>query len=169
MLVVVDTNVAVVANRKAPQASAHCVSSCTERLRRIERSGRLALDDQWLILEEYLRYLRPDGQPGPGDSFLKWILTNRWNARRCVVVPIVSRNGNAEDFKSFPRDHRLARFDPADRKFVAVALAHPKRPPILQAVDSRWWGFKEILGQNGVRVDFLCQDDMRRLVARRRR
>ena len=50
-------------------------------------------------------------------------------------------------------------FDPADRKFIAVALAHPEKPPILQAVDSQWWDFRDAFRRNGVIVEFICEDE----------
>jgi hypothetical protein len=72
-----------------------------------------------------------------------------------------------DNFLEFPVDRALKNFDRSDRKFVAVALAHPERPPILQAVDSKWWGFKDALNRNGVRVEFLCPDDLQRLQVRK--
>jgi hypothetical protein len=167
MTVVVDTNVAIVADRRAPQASRACVLTCTGELQALLRGGQLALDDQWLILKEYQRNLRPAGQPGVGRAFLEWVLTNRQNLSRCVLVPITVRAHRPMDFESFPDDARLSGFDPEDRKFVAVALAHPRRPPILQAVDSEWWKFRSILAGHGVEVRFLCPRDIQRLAQRK--
>ena len=50
-----------------------------------------------------------------------------------------------------------------DRKFIAVAVAHPEKPPILQAVDSQWWDFRDAFRRNGVTVEFICEDDIQRL------
>jgi len=167
MLAVVDTNVPVAANRRAPQASMQCVLNCIRRLKELIRGGRLALDDRWLILRECQAHLRSEGQPGVGDAFLRWTLTNLRNPERCVAVPIVPRSGDPENFQSFPDDERLSRFDPQDRKFVAVALAHPQRPPVLEALDSRWWLLRSVLEEHGVNVQFLCPDDIRRLAKRK--
>jgi len=162
--VIVDTNVAVVANQDAPQASPHCVLACVRRLEKIMGDEeRLAIDNQWLIISEYRANLRSSGQPGVGDAFLKWALTNRENRSRCDIVAITREDGARTSFREFPNDPALQQFDPSDRKFVAVALAHPQHAPILQAVDSKWWGFKDDLQRNGVTVDFICQDDIRRL------
>ncbi len=68
-------------------------------------------------------------------------------------------------FDEFPTDPELNDFDADDRKFVAVALAHQQKPPILQAVDAAWWKIKDILLRNGVNIEFLCEDDIRRLQA----
>src|SRR5438067_820409 len=137
MPVVVDTNLLVAANREAPQASMSCVGVCVARLRAIQLSGVLVLDDAWHILREYIAEARSSGQPGVGDAFLRWVLTNRANPERCHCVSITP---HAErEFAEFPDDEALARFDRADRKFVAVHLAHPDHPPILNAVDADWW------------------------------
>ena len=162
-MVVVDTNVAVVANGRSRQASQDCARNCADRLYQITNgAGKLALDDQWRIIVEYRNNLRSSGQPGVGDAFLKWVLTNRWNSDRCELVRITPV-GHGMSFKEFPGDPKLRDFDPDDRKFVAVALAHQQKPPILQAVDTGWWIFRDALRCNGVEVEFLCENDIRRL------
>lgn len=103
--------------------------------------------------------MRSDGQPGEGDAFLKWVLTNQANPQRCEHVHInPTENGN--NFAEFPEDPDLKAFDPSDRKFVAVALSHPDSPPILNAVDSDWWLFRDAFTRNGVHVEFLCPQDI---------
>jgi hypothetical protein len=66
---------------------------------------------------------------------------------------------------SFPDDPDLAQFDPSDRKFVAVAAAHPERPPILQAADSKWLAWEKPLRRHDITVEFLCPDDIERFQA----
>jgi len=118
------------------------------------------VDDGWLIIGEYRNNLAASGQPGIGSAFLKWVLTNHLNPSVCTRVRITRKRSVAEDYDEFPDDPDLAAFDPADRKFVAVAAAHPERPPILQAVDTKWWGWKDALARNGVEVLFLCPDEI---------
>ncbi len=164
MKVVVDTNVAAVANGHSAQASTNCVVTCVEHLQRITNGmDQLVLDDQWRIIGEYQNNLHSGGQPGVGDAFLKWVLTNRTNQRRCEHVSITPVNKQETTFEEFPADPALKDFDPSDRKFVAVALAHPKRPPIWQAVDSEWWACRGALERNGVTIEFVCEDDIRQL------
>ena len=160
MTVVVDTNVPVVANGNSAQASAECVLACTVRLRQLKEDGRLVLDDKWLILGEYKANLRSQGQPGVGDAFLKWVLTNLSNPDRCELVAITPTSAELDDFVEFPPSAGLADFHPDDRKFVAVAVAHRDHPPILQAVDTEWWQLRAELEKAGVTVDFLCPADM---------
>ena len=126
------------------------------------RRQRLLLDEGGLILEEYRRSLRSRGQPKLCDIFLKWVLSNRANDRRCIRVRIHRRPNGMTNFEEFPRDPALRTFDPDDRKFVATALAHGDRPPILQALDSAWWAAAAALEANGVSVEFLCPDDITR-------
>lgn len=168
MIVVVDTNVAVVANERDGEFP-DCVAACVVRLTEILAAGKIALDQDWLIIKEYMRNLRSSGQPGVGDAFLKWVLTNHANPARCCKVAITSSGRGPNDFQEFPSDHRLSTFDRADCKFVAVALAHAECPPILQALDSEWWEHKDALKDNGVRVTFLCLNEIQELHQRRQR
>ena len=161
-MVVVDTNVVVVANGQSPQASPNCVDTCINRLEGIIRGEKkLVLDDRWIILSEYIRNLRSSGEPGAGDRFLLWILMNK--DEQCDLVSIMSVDGSENEFEEFPDDPALNDFDPADRKFIAVACAHPEKPPILQAVDSQWLDFRNAFRRNGVTVEFICEDDIQRL------
>ena len=161
MAVIVDTNVVVVANGRSEQASADCVDTCGERLEGIMRGEeKLVLDNRWIILREYMQNLRSNGAD-VGDRFLGWILANR--DERCDLISITPVDGLENAFEEFPDDPALNDFDPDDRKFIAVARAHPERPPILQAVDSQWWDFRAAFRQNGVTVAFICEDDIQRL------
>jgi hypothetical protein len=75
----------------------------------------------------------------------------------------ITPSDQAANFEEFPDDPELRDFDPDDRKFVAVALAHQCKPPILQTVDTGWWLLRDAFRRNEVRVEFLCEDDIRRL------
>ena len=157
MDVVVDTNVPVVANGRSSGSPA-CVNACIKALRELTEKGILVLDDKWRIISEYQANLSAEGQSRIGDRFLKWVLRNRANPARCHLVSI--RENGISGFDEFPSDNRLTEFDPSDRKFVAVAVAHPNRPPILQALDSGWWNYKEVLEENGVTIQFLCPQEI---------
>jgi hypothetical protein len=162
-MVVADTNVAVVANALSEQASEDCVEACAERLEEIMRGEvKLVLDDDWQILGEYAQNLHSTGTD-VGDRFLLWVLRNWRNPQQCDLVHITPVNGSENEFEEFPDDPALSGFDPDDRKFIAVALAHPGNPPILQAVDSQWWDFHNTLRRNSVTVEFICEDDIQRL------
>ncbi len=152
---VIDTNVLIVANnRESKQASPECVISCVQWLQGFEKSGILVIDSNWLIIKEYRKKVNPSGQPGVGDAFLKWVLLNRNNLNRCEQVTITQIS--EYEFLEFPQSESLKKFDPSDRKFVAVALTHSKKPPIVNAVDSDWAIDQEALSEHGIYVEFLC-------------
>jgi hypothetical protein len=156
---VVDVNVPIVANRKAPQMSPDCVIACVDALKNLTETGVLLVDSLGRILDEYRTYLSPMGQPGVGDAFYKWALRNRWVAGRCEAVEV---NAHAvRGFVEFPEDAALEGFDPADRMYVAVAVADGLRGEILEAADAAWLTFEPVLKELGIRVRFLCVEDLR--------
>ncbi len=165
MTVIVDTNVPLVANGSS-HACEDCVKICVDRLEQITK-GELklaldyrALDGQQHIIDEYRNKLDASRQPGVGDAFLKWVEINWTNPDLCDLVEITPIVGEKINFAEFPKDPALANFDDDDRKFVAVACAHSGKPPILQAVDSKWHNFLGALTQNGVTVEYLCPRNM---------
>lgn len=157
--VVVDTNVAVTANGKSlpDSVSIACVAACARRLQTIRQDGVVVLDDGWRILREYKANIAESGQPGVGDAWLKWLLTNLANPERCQRVAITPVDA-PQMFAEFPADPALAQFDKSDRKFVAVSRAHPARPAVLNATDSDWQIHRSALARHGVTVEFLCPD-----------
>ena len=158
---VIDTNVPLAANGSS-DASDACMLACVDCLVQIVTNGHVILDNLWLILGEYMNKLDPSNQRGMGNKFLKWVLNNQANPDRCTLVAITYRGHEdpPADFEEFPDHPDLQNFDPSDRKFVAVAAAHPEHPPILQATDSKWCGWKDALGECGIQVEFLCAKEI---------
>lgn len=159
--VVVDTNVAVVANEKASHVSDKtCIYACKMALMEIvKKKIRLVLDDDYRIFDEYRRHLDFSGDPGIGDEFFKWVHERQACTEYVEQVHITSRDGN--DFEEFPDTDDLKGFDPDDRKFVAVALASESNPTILNATDTGWWSYRRALVQCGCKIIFLCPNLMR--------
>ncbi len=156
----VDTNVPKTANLATQHdpdsdVSDDCVLACIEAVEHIIRKRGLVLDASDEIFDEYRQQLSMKGQPGVGDRFMKWVHDHRWNADKVTQVQI-TRNGNS--YNEFPNRTGLRNFDPSDRKFIAVANAHPEKPPIVQATDSKWLGWEKALAKVGITVDFLCRD-----------
>lgn len=99
--IVVDTNVLVVANRKAEHASAECVLVCIGQLTAIQkREKMIAIDNMFHILNEYRRNCNSSGQPGVGDAFLKWLFRNMANPACCEQVPITQNGRKAPRFSA---------------------------------------------------------------------
>jgi hypothetical protein len=151
----VDTNVAIVANERSDQASASLELACIDAILEITRKGGLVVDDGGLIFEEYRKNLSLSGQPGTGDVFLKWVHDHQWNPEWCERRAITLLVGDKRGFGEFPTAATLEGFDPSDRKFIATANAAEPKRPILQAVDFKWWGWKDALADAGIRVVFL--------------
>lgn len=159
MTVVVDTNVILVANRQHDDVSELCVAECARRLNAIVKEGRVAIDDAHRILKEYQNKTTPRAGKRVGDLFLKWLLQNQANPSRCDLVKLDEHDQRG--FQSFPDDASLSSFDTPDRKFVAVAGAHPGKPPILQAADSKWIDWAVGLSTHQIVVDFVCPEDIK--------
>jgi len=157
---IVDTNVPKNANLaldpvNIPYELTHCVQACIEAVEHVIKKKGLVIDSEDEIFDEYRKQLSMSGQPGVGDHFMKWVHDNRWTLPSEDRVAI---NRNGDSYYEFPIHDGLSKFDKSDRKFVAVANAHPAKPTILQATDSKWWGWNKSLEEVGITVQFLCPD-----------
>jgi hypothetical protein len=156
----VDTNVPKTANlatKPDPESdvSDACVMACIEAIEHVTKKRGLIIDAGDEIFNEYRQQLSMKGQPGMGDAFMKWVNDHRYKQEYCDRVAI-TKNGDSYD--EFPMHDGLNDFDRSDRKFVAVANAHSDKPPILQATDSKWWGWKDALAEVGITIRFLCPE-----------
>lgn len=156
MMAVIDTNVLLVANGQHADVSEDCVIDCVQRLQAIEKNGIVVIDDGYLILGEYQNKTQLKPPKGPGDVFLKWLLRQIGSAR---VAQVTLTATTPDCFAEFPDPSLQPKFDAPDRKFAAVAHAHPDKPPIWQAADCKWLDWWPALHAHGVRVVFLCQND----------
>ncbi|MBI2744611.1 MAG: hypothetical protein HYX45_03415 [Burkholderiales bacterium] len=157
MRAVIDTNVLLVANDQHEDASPECVAECVRRLQDMQVRGITVIDDGYRILKEYQNKTRLHPPKGVGDVFLKWLLRNADKPQHVEQVSITETPENI--FTEFPDPALQTTFDAPDRKFAAVANAHPARPVILQAVDCKWLDWWQRLEARGIRVRFLCPDD----------
>ena len=156
----VDTNVPINANLATnpdPDSDVpdECILACVEAIDHVVKNGGLVLDSNDEIFTEYRSNLSLSGQPGVGDRFMKWVNDNRW---KFPDVDRVTITKNGDSYDEFPDHDGLTQFDKSDRKFIAVANAHLDKPPVLQATDSKWWGWKDALKEVGITVRFLCSD-----------
>lgn len=165
-VLVIDTNIILVANGQHSKVSPSCVINCVLALQEVMRSGKLILDEGFLILLEYQNKTQPKIGNRPGDAFVKWALNNRSNSKHVETVALVKHHERG--FESFPDELELANFDVADRKFVAVSAAHFDKPSISQATDSKWLEWAPALKRCGIRVDFLCESDIQKFQKKKR-
>ena len=132
-----------------------CIEQCVLAVEHITNNGGLVLDDGGEIFAEYIANLSLGGEPGMGNAFAKWVQNNQWNAQKVDRVTITK---TCDSYAEFPDHVDLIQFDISDRKFIAIANVHPDKPPVLQATDSKWWGWKDTLDEIGITVHFLCPD-----------
>jgi len=134
------------------------VVSSIELLQRIQKKGTyVVLDEDFEIFNEYKNYLSFSGQPGVGDIFFKWLFDNCWGFPSSERIKLhKTENG----YKEFPRGMENTNVDLDDMKFFAVSNAHPLKPDIYEATDSKWWNWRNAAMQCGIRIQFLDEEYM---------
>ena len=155
---VVDTNVILAASSQHGKVSEDCVVECGKRLAAIMESGIVFIDQGGKIIGEYGNKSKPWTGNKLGDLFLKWVINNQGNPKRCVQVHVCESGDNSYD--EFPDATLQDEFDPPDRKFIAVAHASGMNPTVLQAADSKWLNWNARLKDSGISVDFVCPTDI---------
>lgn len=165
MKAVIDTNVLLVANGDHLEASADCVIECVRRLQAMQSRGVVVVDDGFLILGEYRNKTKVNPPKGVGDVFLKWLMREASNPARVEQVALTKTPNGC--FAEFPDCALQQEFDASDRKFIAAAHAHPDKPPVWQAADSKWLHWWQPLSAHGIHVEFLCKQDVLRVYAKK--
>ncbi len=158
---IVDTNVLCMARERYDEmtpSEAKCAMACINFITEFMKNDyRLVLDKDREILGEYERNINTKGQPTLATIFMKWIYEYISKAEvNDIYVDLLKRE--QDDYETFPINKRLREFDNSDKKFVALANAHPENPPIVQGTDCKWWGFRDVLAECGIQVDFLCEE-----------
>jgi len=151
--VIVDTNVALVANRQQENVLPDCLIASIGFLREvIDRGYTLIIDDGDAIRSEYSRAIMDARPYQVGAQFLVHVLRNIGNQARVRLVPLPTDIDG--EYVDFPNDLRLQEFDRSDRKFAA--LSRRTGAHVHNATDSDWVDFKMPLEENGIGVVFLC-------------
>jgi hypothetical protein len=152
---VVDTNVPIVANGGAKPGDARppsieCRIAAVKFLQDLLQQGRILVDLEGQIQQEYRRYLSPSGQPGVGDRFYQTILHS--SPIRVERIDLPKRPDG--EYVHLPQSLIDSNFDPSDRKFAA--LARCESVPVFNATDSDWLNHAQILAAGGIQVEHLC-------------
>ena len=153
--VIIDTNVAVVANRQNHDVVANCEITCIEFIARSRAEHVVLLDGGGEIRREYARALQKRRPYELGAQFLFHVLQQQFNPLHVRIVEL--GKNEVGDFVDFPAVPELAAFDPSDRKFAA--LAKKTGPAVTNATDSDWADSLAALEANGIAVNFLCGRD----------
>lgn len=153
--VIVETNVAVVANGQNTDVVLDCQAACIRFLMAVVKGRITLVDADDAIQTEYLGVIAQARPYQVGAQFLVHLLRNSWNEERVRRISLpMGANG---EFSDFPDDPRLTAFDRSDRKFAAVARR--TGTPVTNATDSDWANHKTPLAENGINVEFLCGCD----------
>lgn len=91
-----------------------------------------------------------------GKIFFRW-LYNYYGSMELEDLVKLERDEEG-NFTMFPLEKRTEEFDRSDRKFVAMSRTHQEHPPIIEATDGKWLGFKEVFEEYGVHINFLNMD-----------
>ncbi|MFC1960727.1 hypothetical protein ACFLYO_08455 [Chloroflexota bacterium] len=164
---VVDTNVWVMVDKAIAEvnttAELDCIETCQKWLQDfINRpADRLVLDNQYMILGEYRDNIK---RGRLSDDMLRKLEDQPRN--RLIEIPIAC---DEDGYAIVPDSLVEAEFDPSDRKFVAVALAHDPTPPIINATDSDWEEKSDAIKQCGIVVIECCPDCVAETLANKRK
>ena len=159
--VIIDTNVPLKAADLCPidEIDRKCSAACLQFISQlIHSSDTIVLDAGGEILNEYRRNINMAASDNAATVYLKWVLRKQLLGNADLIN--ITKIGN-NSYKEFPASPGLKNFDPSDRKFVALAKAHPHHPPIINGSDTDWWISREALQSEGVQVVFLCEEYMK--------
>ncbi len=152
-LLVLDTNVLVVANRQNPAVAEQCVDQARECLANAAIRDTVCLDKDDQILTEYARQINAEARPQDiAARLLIWLRQNKYSENRIRIVDL--KINLAGEYTDCPIKLILAGFDVSDRKFAAVAKKG--KATVINATDSDWLDHAATLQEVGIRVDNLC-------------
>lgn len=113
--------------------------------------NKLVLDLDYEIMTEYRNIISEE--TNEGKIFWRWLYTylGRIDLKNLVKLE-KDEDGN---HLMFPIEERTNEFDRSDRKFVALSRTHTEHPPIVEAADGKWLGFRDVFEEYGVHIESL--------------
>lgn len=155
MEVIIDTNVAMVANHQNDDVRQTCQDACILFLTDTKNNHIVLMDSGDEIRSEYARALQQSRPYQLGAQFLFHLYQNQGNPQRVRIVDLAKTP--AGEFLDFPTAPELANFDHSDRKFAA--MSRNTGIAVTNAIDSDWADSLVALNANGIAVNFLCGCD----------
>ncbi len=167
---IIDTNVPLTAAGLNSNASKHCQLSCVSVLEAI-LAGKITvvIDAKSEVLREYNRRIHPDYKGSLAEQFMLYMLQYRTIASRVHTQEL--RYDDSENYVDYPDSddtwttdvNHCERFDPDDKKWVALAVRFKKDTgadaPIVNAADRCWLAFEPHLESVDVKLEVLCRDE----------
>ena len=164
---IIDANIPLTAAGRN-QASEECVEACSSLLLSIFAGETIVVvDDDGYALAEYRNIGKPQRHEDIAERFLVYIYDYQYNSDRFQRVRL--RRDRQGSFADYPdpndewtsQDPRCKRFDPDDKKWVALALRFKRDAgtdaPIVNAADRCWLAFQPHLESAGVALEILCR------------
>ena len=124
------------------------------------------IDDANAVLTEYRNNLYPDHKGSLAEQFMLYAITNQFT--QSMVRRVHAAIDEEGQYLDYPDPHdswrtevrRCERFDPDDKKWVALALRFKsdtgQDAPIANAADRCWRAFEGHLASAGVALEYLC-------------
>lgn len=158
---IIDTNVPLHAAKTLDEMNdteVRCKECCFEFIENFigNPNSKIVLDDCYEIYNEYTRNINIRSGPSIAVLFLRWVSNhiNRIPAEDLVHLDKTARH----TYKTFPSHPSLDKFDKDDRKFIALSIAHPQHPKIVQGTDYKWKLYVDTFLEFGIFVLFLCPE-----------
>ncbi len=157
--VIMDTNVAVKAATppgKCKEEELKMQKTCMKFIKNFTDNpeSKLVIDTDYEIIREYRN--RVPGNTNIGKIFWRWF--NAYAGRISSEDIVKLEKDSDGNYLMFPMEQRTKDFDYSDRKFIALAKAHPEHPPIIEAADGKWLGYRDIFEEYGIHIKFLDLD-----------
>ncbi len=169
---IIDANVPLTAAGRN-QGSENCVESCSNLLQSTFAGEIIVVvDDEGHALAEYRNIGKPQRHNDIAERFLVYVYDYQYNSERFQRVRLrTDKQGRFVDYPDVneewtSQDPRCKRFDPDDKKWVALAVAYRRETgedaPIVNAADRCWLAFESRLESAGVKLEILCRDERER-------
>ncbi len=166
---IIDANIPLTAAGRN-QASEECVETCSSLLHSVFAGETVVVvDDGGDALAEYRNIGKPQRHEDIAERFLVYIYDYQYNSDRFQRVRLrMDKQGNFVDYPDpydewASQDPRCKRFDPDDKKWVALAVRFKQETaidaPIVNAADRCWLAFEPHLEASGVKLETLCRDE----------
>ncbi len=167
---ILDTNVPLTAVGKNAEASPRCELECEEVVNLVLKGEiKVVLDDGDSIITEYRNNMHPDPNGTRAGQFLMYLFLNKHRPSRIKRMSL--KTNDHGHFIDYPDDKdewsteipHCERFDPDDKKWVALALRFKAETgidaPIVNAADRCWLAFEPHLQASGVKLETLCREE----------
>lgn len=150
----IDTNVFLLAGTKVadvPDDQLLCYKKAVLFLKSFMSDKYFVLlDIEGRVIKEYKKAFSISSYPNMATVFFNYAMEHA----RYISL----KEKATDEFEVYPANKEIREFDSPDRKFIALSYNHLEHPSIIEATDSKWWGIREALKENGITVIFVDEE-----------